>query len=179
MPTEPPTVKPAGISYLAPTHHISYAAPDPHPHTAHICQSSLQTVQPLHDAWRKQHTMLPLLHSAPCTCKHTGTSWHIPCTCNLCMQVIVAKHAPHARTRSNTGHAFNDPSAFSIHVKRLLSPYKEGDDGWRSVHVDGCSLMDYRYKHARGQPVAVVHPVRAPCNFADMLRCLEVTLRVG
>ena len=31
-----------------------------------------------------------------------------------------------------------------MHVKRLLAPSKQGDDGWRSVQVDGVTLEDWR-----------------------------------
>lgn len=42
------------------------------------------------------------------------------------------------------GRRFHAASAFSVHVKRLLTPNKRGDDGWKSVHVDGRSLEEWR-----------------------------------
>jgi len=61
------------------------------------------------------------------------------------------------------GQPFKDPSAFSITVKRLLSPYKDEDEtaGWRSVHVDGVSLLDYRYRYHHkllGKPLVYPEP---------------------
>jgi hypothetical protein len=37
---------------------------------------------------------------------------------------------------------FNTPSAFSVHVKRLVTPAKQGDDGWHSVYVNGTLLLN-------------------------------------
>eukprot|EP00803_Ostreobium_quekettii_P001865 evm.model.scf_333.3 EVM.evm.TU.scf_333.3 scf_333:44572-47481(-) len=42
------------------------------------------------------------------------------------------------------GRKFQAASAFSVHVKRLLTPNKQGDDGWKSVHIDGRPLEDWR-----------------------------------
>ncbi|GMH33392.1 hypothetical protein BSKO_01226 [Bryopsis sp. KO-2023] len=42
------------------------------------------------------------------------------------------------------GRQFHAASAFSVHVKRLLTPNKQGDDGWKSVHVDGKPLEEWR-----------------------------------
>ena len=54
-----------------------------------------------------------------------------------------------------SGSTFNTPSAFSVHVKRLVTPNKQGDDGWHSVYVDGVLLNAVRQQyHAKmlGQP---------------------------
>jgi hypothetical protein len=53
------------------------------------------------------------------------------------------------------GTTFNTPSAFSVHVKRLITPNKQGDDGWHSVYVDGVLLNAVRqqyYAKMLGQP---------------------------
>lgn len=53
------------------------------------------------------------------------------------------------------GTTFNTPSAFSVHVKRIITPGKQGDDGWHSVYVDGVLLNAIRQQyHAKmlGQP---------------------------
>jgi hypothetical protein len=55
----------------------------------------------------------------------------------------------------SAGTTFNTPSAFSVHVKRLITPNKQGDDGWHSVYVDGVLLNSLRQQyHAKllGQP---------------------------
>ncbi|GBF98200.1 hypothetical protein Rsub_10700 [Raphidocelis subcapitata] len=46
------------------------------------------------------------------------------------------------------GTKFATASAFSVHVKRLQTPSKQGDDGWRSVHAagSGLSLHDLRLR---------------------------------
>jgi hypothetical protein len=45
------------------------------------------------------------------------------------------------------GEEFFSPSAFSVHVKRLVTPAKQGDDGWRSVFVNGVVLHDLRVQY--------------------------------
>jgi len=45
------------------------------------------------------------------------------------------------------GSSFNSPTAFSIHVKRILSPEKRGDDGWNSVMISGQSLSTWRSQY--------------------------------
>lgn len=53
---------------------------------------------------------------------------------------------PHA------GQSFEAPSAFSVFVKRLQTPGKQGDDGWRSVQVEGVPLEEWRHRYsARAQ----------------------------
>ena len=47
----------------------------------------------------------------------------------------------------NPGEEFFSPSAFSVHVKRLVTPAKQGDDGWRSVFVNGVLLHDLRTQY--------------------------------
>lgn len=53
---------------------------------------------------------------------------------------------PPVRTRppALTDQKFGSASAFSVHVKRQVTPSKQGDDGWRSVHAGGVSLHDLR-----------------------------------
>ncbi|RMZ52128.1 hypothetical protein APUTEX25_001518, partial [Auxenochlorella protothecoides] len=41
------------------------------------------------------------------------------------------------------GKAYGSASAFSIHVKRLITPDKQGDDGWKSVLYQGKPLDVY------------------------------------
>ncbi|KAF8067227.1 hypothetical protein HT031_002274 [Scenedesmus sp. PABB004] len=53
------------------------------------------------------------------------------------------------------GTEFTTPSAFSVYVKRLVTPLKQGDDGWHSVCVDGVMLHQLRARyHARGAGAA-------------------------
>lgn len=42
------------------------------------------------------------------------------------------------------GKVYGSASAFSIHVKRLITPDKQGDDGWKSVLYQGKPLDVYR-----------------------------------
>lgn len=55
-----------------------------------------------------------------------------------------------------SGSSFNSPTAFSIHVKRILSPEKRGDDGWNSVMISGQSLANWRsqYLNTLTQPLS-------------------------
>jgi hypothetical protein len=58
-------------------------------------------------------------------------------------------------TPTIAGTTFNTPSAFSVHVKRIITPGKQGDDGWHSVYVEGVLLNAIRQQyHAKmlGQP---------------------------
>ncbi|KAF6264894.1 hypothetical protein COO60DRAFT_1698027 [Scenedesmus sp. NREL 46B-D3] len=50
------------------------------------------------------------------------------------------------------GSEFTTPSAFSVYVKRLVSPNKQGDDGWHSVSVAGVPLhrLRLRYQQQHG-----------------------------
>lgn len=43
-----------------------------------------------------------------------------------------------------TGQTFQSATAFSIYCKRLQTPGKQGDDGWKSVHYEGVPLGDIR-----------------------------------
>eukprot|EP00210_Caulerpa_lentillifera_P002315 g2222.t1 len=45
------------------------------------------------------------------------------------------------------GSEFAYPSAFSVHVKRILAPNKKGDDGWNSVMISGQSLSTWRTQY--------------------------------
>ena len=47
-------------------------------------------------------------------------------------------------TIRHDGKVYNSASAFSIHVKRLITPDKQGDDGWKSVLYAGKPLDSYR-----------------------------------
>lgn len=49
-------------------------------------------------------------------------------------------------TIRHDGKVYNSASAFSIHVKRLITPDKQGDDGWKSVLYAGKPLDSYRYE---------------------------------
>lgn len=42
------------------------------------------------------------------------------------------------------GQTFQSATAFSIYCKRLQTPGKQGDDGWKSVHYEGVPLGDIR-----------------------------------
>lgn len=56
---------------------------------------------------------------------------------------------------ASAGTTFNTPSAFSVHVKRIITPNKQGDDGWHSVYINGVLLNAVRQQyHAKmlGQP---------------------------
>ena len=65
---------------------------------------------------------------------------HMPvllCDARACVAVV---HMP-------ADQLFDAPSAFSVHVKRFQTPSKLGDDGWRSVHVDGVTLEEWRHRY--------------------------------
>ncbi|KDD74434.1 hypothetical protein H632_c1317p0 [Helicosporidium sp. ATCC 50920] len=49
---------------------------------------------------------------------------------------------------------FSSASAFSIHVKRLVTPEKQGDDGWKSVMHRGQTLDEYRHEYRQQQAQA-------------------------
>ena len=42
------------------------------------------------------------------------------------------------------GRRYHSPTAWSIYVKRLITPDKQGDDGWKSVLYDGRALEHFR-----------------------------------
>ena len=44
---------------------------------------------------------------------------------------------------------FDSPSAFSIHLKRLVNPTRKADDGWKSVKYNGNFLEHYKLELAR------------------------------
>lgn len=44
---------------------------------------------------------------------------------------------------------FDSPSAFSIHLKRLVNPTRKADDGWKSVRYNGNLLEHYKLELAR------------------------------
>lgn len=45
------------------------------------------------------------------------------------------------------GKKFNSATAFSIHCKRMQTPKKQGDDGWKSTLYEGRPLENYRRKY--------------------------------
>lgn len=47
----------------------------------------------------------------------------------------------------HAGKKFNSATAFSMHCKRLQTPGKQGDDGWKSVQYEGTQLDVYRRKY--------------------------------
>eukprot|EP01024_Parvocaulis_polyphysoides_P033693 TRINITY_DN29911_c0_g1_i1.p3 TRINITY_DN29911_c0_g1~~TRINITY_DN29911_c0_g1_i1.p3 ORF type:complete len:192 (-),score=30.77 TRINITY_DN29911_c0_g1_i1:673-1248(-) len=49
------------------------------------------------------------------------------------------------------GREFQSPSAFSVYAKRKVTPEKQGDDGWRSVHYEGHTLDSFRKKFLQQQ----------------------------
>lgn len=51
-----------------------------------------------------------------------------------------------------TGRKFATASAFSIHCKRLQTPGKQGDDGWKSVLYEGQPLEHFRRRLAASRP---------------------------
>ncbi len=57
---------------------------------------------------------------------------------------------------------FNSPSAFSVHVKRLQTPNKQGDDGWKSVFVGGMALDEYRKRYRQMRMDPAMQAVQVP-----------------
>ena len=47
----------------------------------------------------------------------------------------------------DAGKKFGSATAFSIHCKRMQTPHKQGDDGWKSTLYDGQPLENYRRKY--------------------------------
>ena len=47
----------------------------------------------------------------------------------------------------DAGKKFGSATAFSIHCKRMQTPNKQGDDGWKSTLYDGQPLENYRRKY--------------------------------
>ncbi|KAK9808663.1 hypothetical protein WJX72_001520 [[Myrmecia] bisecta] len=63
------------------------------------------------------------------------------------------------------GKKFQSATSFSIHCKRLQTPNKQGDDGWKSVLYEGQPLESYRKRfYAKGK----VPVKRAPGSEADL-----------
>ena len=52
---------------------------------------------------------------------------------------------------SCAGKPFHSATSFSIHCKRMQTPNKQGDDGWKSVLYEGQPLEMYRRKYS-GKP---------------------------
>jgi len=49
------------------------------------------------------------------------------------------------------GKPFHSATSFSIHCKRMQTPGKQGDDGWKSVLYEGQPLELYRRQYS-GKP---------------------------
>ena len=47
----------------------------------------------------------------------------------------------------DAGKKFGSATAFSIHCKRMQTPNKQGDDGWKSTLYEGQPLENYRRKY--------------------------------
>lgn len=45
---------------------------------------------------------------------------------------------------------FGSPSAFSVYIKRLVTPTRKADDGWKSVRFGGKLLEHYKLRYAEG-----------------------------
>ena len=52
---------------------------------------------------------------------------------------------------SSAGKPFHSATSFSIHCKRMQTPNKQGDDGWKSVLYEGQPLEMYRRRYS-GKP---------------------------
>lgn len=59
---------------------------------------------------------------------------------------------------------FNSATAFSIHVKRLQTPNKQGDDGWKSVLYEGTQLDNFRRKYQAAAKPATAPEVGVPAS---------------
>ena len=46
-----------------------------------------------------------------------------------------------------SGKRFQSATSFSIHCKRLQTPNKQGDDGWKSTLYEGQPLEAFRKKY--------------------------------
>ena len=46
------------------------------------------------------------------------------------------------------GKSFQSATSFSIHCKRMQTPNKQGDDGWKSVLYEGQPLELYRRRYS-------------------------------
>ena len=76
------------------------------------------------------------------------------------------------------GKKFGSATAFSIHCKRMQTPNKQGDDGWKSTLYEGQPLETYRRKYFQesgldGDDIAEVrkhHGVEPLCSSAFGLR---------
>ena len=48
----------------------------------------------------------------------------------------------------HAGKSFQSATSFSIHCKRMQTPGKQGDDGWKSVLYEGQPLELYRRRYS-------------------------------
>lgn len=65
---------------------------------------------------------------------------------------LVARSQPTSKLQPAfmcAGKRFTSATAFSMHCKRLQTPGKQGDDGWKSVHYAGKPLDTYRCAYLR------------------------------
>lgn len=57
------------------------------------------------------------------------------------------RHHPHPLILILAGKKFQSATAFSIHCKRMQTPNKQGDDGWKSTLYEGQPLDTFRQKY--------------------------------
>lgn len=77
----------------------------------------------------------------------------------------------------DAGKKFGSATAFSIHCKRMQTPNKQGDDGWKSTLYDGQSLESYRRKYFQesgldGDDAEVGKQSMVLYNFVCMTACM-------
>lgn len=56
------------------------------------------------------------------------------------------------------GLKFSSATAFSMHCKRLQTPNKQGDDGWKSVLYEGTPLDVFRKKYEANRHAGTPRP---------------------
>ena len=66
---------------------------------------------------------------------------------------------------SPAGKPFHSATSFSIHCKRMQTPNKQGDDGWKSVLYEGQPLEVYRRRYS-GKP-RTQQPRRSSASVQD------------
>lgn len=78
------------------------------------------------------------------------TCTHVVCTpSSHTTQTPQHHHTPFTHTQSHPGHTFESPSAFSIHVKRLVNPSRKADDGWKTVKYEKRYLESFKVALAK------------------------------
>ena len=69
------------------------------------------------------------------------------------------------------GKPFHSATSFSIHCKRMQTPGKQGDDGWKSVLYEGQPLERFRRRLAAARAAAPpARPALAGAPDADEVR---------